>query len=176
MPTNEPKNRRNKTDYGMKYPYNKVTVTESGHEIHIDDTPGKERIRISHKDGTFVEVSAGGKMISHVVGNEQKYNKSGVTETVDHNKDSKVEGHSRNLTGGGSHGENTGDGGAVYGGHFTIVVGGSAKIAIAGDAYMGVAGDMNINAGGNMNMKVAGTTTMESGGDTVIKGANVRIN
>jgi len=176
MPTNEPKNRRNKTDYGMQYPYNKVHVTESGHEIHVDDTPGKTRIRVSHKDGSFVEISEGGKMISHIVGNEQKYNKSGVTETVDHNKDSKVEGHSRNLIGGGSHSENTGDGGAVYGGHFTIVVGGSAKIAVAGDVYMGAAGDMNMNVGGNMSMKVAGSTTMESGGDHIIKASKIKMN
>lgn len=54
--------------YGTKYPYNKVTRTQSGHTIEIDDTPNAERIHVHHKSGTYVEISTDGRMVTKVVG------------------------------------------------------------------------------------------------------------
>ena len=50
------------------YPYNKVTQTESGHIIEIDDTPGSERIHIYHKSGTYVEIDSNGSMVKRTKG------------------------------------------------------------------------------------------------------------
>lgn len=35
------------------YPYNKATVTRSGHVIEIDDTPEQERLQWSHRTGSY---------------------------------------------------------------------------------------------------------------------------
>jgi hypothetical protein len=43
------------TKYGAVYPYNNVMETESGHLVEYDDTPGKERIHIAHRNGSFTE-------------------------------------------------------------------------------------------------------------------------
>jgi hypothetical protein len=43
------------TKYGSVYPYNNVMETESGHIVEYDDTPGKERIQIAHRNGSFTE-------------------------------------------------------------------------------------------------------------------------
>jgi hypothetical protein len=54
--------------YSAKYPYNQVTETESGHVIELDNTPGKERIHVYHKSGTYIEVDVNGSMVRKVVG------------------------------------------------------------------------------------------------------------
>lgn len=46
-----------------QYPYNKVTVSESGHVVEIDDTPGKERLHVYHKSGSYVEIGASGNIV-----------------------------------------------------------------------------------------------------------------
>ena len=43
------------TQYAAVYPYNNVMETESGHIVEYDDTPGKERIHIAHRNGSFTE-------------------------------------------------------------------------------------------------------------------------
>jgi len=55
--------------YAAKYPYNNVTVTQSGHVVELDDTPSAERIRIYHKSGTYTEVNSQGQSVSKIVGN-----------------------------------------------------------------------------------------------------------
>lgn len=176
MSDSDKPNRVNKTSFKSKYPYNKVMITESGHEIHFDDTVGAERIRIAHKSGTYTEISANGKMVSYVVGHAQNYHKGGFTMTVDEMGDIKIEGHGRIGIGGGSHLEVTGDADIVVGGHAHTVVGGNMKAAVAGNMYAGVNGDSNMNIAGSLNMKVAGEVDMEAGGDFTIKGKNIHLN
>lgn len=55
------------TEYDAKYPYNKVTETQSGHIIEYDDTPGKERIQHYHKSGTFDEIYPDGKKVQKII-------------------------------------------------------------------------------------------------------------
>lgn len=145
-------NRLNKTEYKTKYPYSQVTVTEAGHEVHFDNTPGAERIRIAHRKGTYAEIGPDGKLTVFAVGNRQEYNKGGVTITVDENSDVKIAGHQRICVGGGSHIEVAGDAAVTVGGDSTSVVGGNMKAAVAGDSYIGTGGTMNMNAGGKLNI------------------------
>lgn len=51
------------TQYNTKYPFNRVIVTECGHVFELDDTAGYERINIYHKDGSFIEMHPGGKVV-----------------------------------------------------------------------------------------------------------------
>lgn len=51
-----------------KYPYNNVTETESGHLFELDDTPGRERVRLNHRTGTFIEMQADGTEVHKIQG------------------------------------------------------------------------------------------------------------
>jgi hypothetical protein len=51
-----------------QYPYNNVTQTESGHSFELDDTPGRERIRLQHRSGTFTETHSDGTQVTKIIG------------------------------------------------------------------------------------------------------------
>jgi len=53
--------------YNAKYPYNHVRETESGHLFEADDTPGSERIKESHRSGTYYEVFPDGSKVEKIV-------------------------------------------------------------------------------------------------------------
>lgn len=55
---------------GTKYPYNKVQVTESGHLMEYDDSPGNERIFIRHHIGSYMHMHNNGDVVSKVVGSQ----------------------------------------------------------------------------------------------------------
>jgi len=56
--------------FGAVYPYNSVRETESGHLFEADDTPGRERIKESHRIGTYYEVYPDGTKVTRVVGDD----------------------------------------------------------------------------------------------------------
>lgn len=104
------------TPYAARYPYNKVTKTERGHVIEIDDTPGKERLHVFHTSGTYVEIDNNGRMVIkgvndrfdvtvqdnnvYVGGNVNLTVKGNVSATVDGNVNMNV-GGSYTLAAGG---------------------------------------------------------------------------
>jgi hypothetical protein len=54
------------TSYDTKYPYNNVMDTESGHLLEFDDTPGAERVHISHRNGSFIEWFPNGTRVEKI--------------------------------------------------------------------------------------------------------------
>lgn len=63
----EPESAAN-TDYQPIYPYNNATLTESGHSFEMDDTPTRERVRLQHRTGTFIEMHPNGDEVHKVYG------------------------------------------------------------------------------------------------------------
>jgi len=63
----EPESAAN-TDYQPVYPYNNITLTESGHSFEMDDTPTRERVRLQHRSGTFIEMHPNGDEVHKVYG------------------------------------------------------------------------------------------------------------
>lgn len=65
----EPESAAN-TDYQPVYPYNNITESESGHSFELDDTPGRERIRIQHgkASNTFIEMHPNGDVVHRIQG------------------------------------------------------------------------------------------------------------
>lgn len=63
----EPESAAN-TDYQPIYPYNNITLTESGHSFELDDTPSRERVRLQHRSGTFIEMHPNGDEVHKVYG------------------------------------------------------------------------------------------------------------
>lgn len=51
------------------YPYNNATKTRSGHSFELDDTKGRERIRLQHRTGTFIEMDPEGNETHKIYGN-----------------------------------------------------------------------------------------------------------
>lgn len=167
--------RYSENPYKAEYPHNQVTVYPSGHEVHFDSTKDNERIRIAHSDGTFWEISKGGKATTVTVGNKEEYNKGGVTITVDHNHDVLISGHQIVRVGGGSHIQVAGDADVSVGGNMTSVVAGNMATAVKGNSYSATQGDSKINVNGNADMKVGGSYSMESGGDASIKAPTINL-
>lgn len=145
--------RHPKSAYDAKYPYNRIEITESGHEIHYDDTPGKERIRISHKSGTYQETTHDGKQVNMVVGNRVDYNKQGLTVTVDKNMDQKVGGSTRTSIHGGSHTEVKGTMSTAVDKDVKSMIGGDSVSAVKGDMVTGVKGKTTMRLGGGIEVK-----------------------
>ena len=63
----EPESAAN-TDYQPIYPYNNIQQTEAGHSFEMDDTPTRERIRLQHRVGTFIEMHPNGDEVHKVYG------------------------------------------------------------------------------------------------------------
>jgi len=57
-----------RSEASPEYPYNNVTQTESGHTFEMDDTPGKERIRLQHRVETFIEMHPDGSEVHKIQG------------------------------------------------------------------------------------------------------------
>ena len=112
------------TKYGSVYPYNNVMETESGHLVEYDDTPGKERIHIAHRNGSFTEWYPDGDRVEKITkdkysivmkddnvyimgdcnitvqGNAQVYVQKNATVKIDGNVDVTVGGNYNERVGG----------------------------------------------------------------------------
>lgn len=111
-----------------EYPYNKVTETESGHIIEMDDTPGSERIHVYHKSGTFVEIDNTGSLVQKVKGSSYTI--------IDKNGKIYIQG--------------TAD--VSVKGSVNVYVEQDASIEVRGNASLAVHQDINARAGGNVNI------------------------
>ncbi len=110
------------------YPYNKVTQTESGHIIEIDDTPGSERLHIYHKSGTYIEIDANGSMV--------KRTKGSLYEIIDRNGKISIAGRAD----------------ISVNGACNIFVGNDANIEVEGDTNITCHNDITAQAGGTFNL------------------------
>lgn len=97
-----------KTPYDSKYPYNQAMASESGHSIEMDDTPGAERLAITHRTGTFSEIHPDGSKVEkivndnvqiivkdnqvYVMGNEQKSTQGNLKLYIKGNVKAQVDG------------------------------------------------------------------------------------
>lgn len=121
------------TQYSATYPMNKVTETESGHVIEVDDTPGKERLHVYHKSGTFIEVHPDGSMVVKTP--------SGFMSFKQQSSDIHVKGDANVTVDGNSNIFTKKDSNIKTGGNFTHNV-------PDGDYTLNVGGKVTISAGG----------------------------
>jgi hypothetical protein len=114
--------------YRAKYPYNKVTQTESGHIIEVDDTPGSERLHIYHRSGTFVEIDSNGSIVKRAKGSSY--------EIIDRNGKIAIAGRAD----------------ISVNGACNIFVGNDANIEVEGDTNLTCHNDITAQAGGTFNL------------------------
>jgi uncharacterized protein YcbK (DUF882 family) len=125
--------------YRAQYPYNKVTQTESGHIIEVDDTPGSERLHIYHKSGTFVEIDANGSVVKRTVGSSY--------EIIDRNGKIAISGRAD----------------ISVNGACNIFVGNDANIEVEGDVNLTCHNDITAQAGGTFNLSAKEEFNITSG-------------
>lgn len=125
--------------YKGEYPYNKVTQTEGGHILEMDDTPGAERIHLYHKSGTFVEIDVNGSVVMKTMGS--KY------EIIDRNGKIAI----------------TGSADISINGACNIFVGNDANIEVEGDTNLICHNDITAQAGGTFNLSAVEEFNISSG-------------
>jgi hypothetical protein len=146
-------NRRHpESTFEAEYPYNQSTITRSGHEIHINDTPDKESLRIAHTKGSYVEIDKDGRTVVNSVGKAYYYMCDGFSTTVDGHYDLKVAGV------------------------MNVNIDGSVSEQTAGNRYLSAGGDHVINVGGTLSKTVISDKYESIGGDetTGVSGAEYR--
>jgi hypothetical protein len=138
----EPESAAN-TDFQPEYPYNHITQTESGHAFEMDDTPGRERVRLNHRNGTFIEMHPNGDQVI-------KIQKDGYTITLgDHNIGIGIE-DGKNAS------------------KLNITVFGDVNLDIRGNKTEKIGGNYEQHIEGNFFQSVVGSTYMVSQGDSTI--------
>jgi hypothetical protein len=140
--------------YNAQYPFNKVTETEKGHILELDDTEGAERIHIYHKSGTFIEVHPDGTVVRKSVG--------GLYEAVMGDGNIHVKG-ACNIT-------VEGDASILTKGESTIKSEKKQIIESDGDIDIKAAGSVNIIGGNGASSVTASSTSV------VVKGQTINLN
>lgn len=124
--------------YKAEYPYNKVTETESGHIIEIDDTVGAERIHVYHKSGTYIEIDPNGSVVRRTKGSSY--------EIIDKNGYISV----------------TGDASVSVKGSVKVYVGGDADIEVEGDVNLKSHNDITMQAAGRVDISATEEINLHS--------------
>jgi len=164
MTSNTQSQRVPDTTYNTKYPYNQVMLTEGGHLIEIDNTPGAERIRIGHKSGSYTEMNSDGSVVTVHAGHHSEYAKGGKTITADQNIDTKAGGGSRSTQSGDTYNETNGDQNTVHNGDKIEATIGSVTHMVKGDVNELTQGHHTTKVNGDSNHQTMGASTIKSTG------------
>lgn len=133
-----------KTPYAAVYPKNHVYESESGHIQEFDDTPGKERVHLYHKSGTFEEIHPNGTQVQKI--------KKDSYEIILGDKYIHIKGDC-NLT---------------IDSDSNILIKGDVKLKIEGDVTEEIDGDVNRTISGNLTETIAGNHTKTVSGESAI--------
>lgn len=160
------------SSFAPKYPYNNALETESGHALEFDDTPGKERVHLAHRGGSYFEMDQDGNRLERVqkdhytivMGSDFVYIDGKCSVTVG------------------------GDCNLKVGGNMNIEVGGNYNLSVTGDIrmkskrfYAESTSDMHINSLGvsnitsNKKLSLKGATTAVQGDTVDIPAAQINM-
>ena len=134
-------------------PYNNITQTPSGHMFEMDDTNSRERVRLQHRTGTFIEMHPNGDEVHKVYGD-------GYEITIK-NKNVLIKGHCSVTIEGDSIIDVKGNKVENVQGNYSVVVGGSYNVVATKQINLATTGNFSIGAGPTKN-----------GGDIYLRTAN----
>jgi hypothetical protein len=179
MSGSDPNNRRHpESTFSTEYPYNQATITRSGHEIHVNDAPGNESLKVAHTTGTYVEIEKTGRWVHTVVEKVYNYFKNTFTQTIDSHADIKV-GGTYNFNVDKSYYENVrGKKYVGVGDDLLDEVGGTRMVhtssdkneVVNGEFQSRIKGDVGTDIGGSVVTNIAGTRTEMLNGDWLVTG------
>lgn len=174
--------------YNAQYPYNQVQETESGHVIELDDTPSAERVNITHRTGTFIEMHPDGKRVDKTLNDKHDYvtgdkiervegdtfkiyDKSVTIKTTEGTVTFQLESGSMNMT------LNEGNLNLhLVSGNLNMKIDGDVNENITGNVVRKIGGNLTEKITGNVDRTIEGTNTEVTTGDVTIQGATVNIN
>jgi hypothetical protein len=160
----EPESAANQ-DAQPEYPYNNATVTESGHSFEMDDTPSRERVRLQHRSGTFIEMHPNGDEVHKVYGDGY--------EIIIKNKNVLIKGSCNITIEGNCNMQVLGDFNQSVKGDYNLEVAGRLNHRVLGDISISSDEDVSITAnenfGGAVRIAAADNVTLSS--DLVVSGA-----
>lgn len=138
-----------------EYPYNNATVTDSGHSFELDDTPERERIRLFHRKGTFIEFHPNGDQVVKVVG-----------------KDYEILASDKNISVGGSVN-------MTVKGDYSLKVDGNYNLQVEGDYTQKISGHiqkLNANPSSKDNSLTQGDLVLGATGKVIINADQLVVN
>jgi hypothetical protein len=144
------------------YPFNKVTETESGHIFELDDTPTRERVRLEHRTGTFIEMHPNGDEVHKVYGD-------GYEITIK-DKNILVQGHCSVTIQGDSVVNIEGNKIERIKGDYDLYVEGNYRNICEGRSSMLSKGNMKVGAGASVLGAGTGSLNLYTGNDMVVTG------
>lgn len=160
----EPESAAN-TDYQPIYPYNNATLTEAGHSFELDDTPTRERVRLQHRTGTFIEMHPNGDEVHKVYGD-------GYEITIK-NKNVLIKGTCNITIEGDCNMQVLKDMNVSVKGDYNLEVAGRMNQRVVGDISISSDEDVSITAnenfGGSVRIAAADNVTISS--DLVVAGS-----
>jgi hypothetical protein len=145
--------------YGAKYPYNKVTQSESGHVIEVDDTPNKERLHVYHKSGTYVEVDHTGRTVVKVAGDNFTIVAGEDTVFIDKNQTTKIKGDSK----------------TDVDGKVEMNIDKTLNIKVKGSATIDSDSNINIKSGGNLTATIGGSANIRCDGSLTLSSPDINL-
>lgn len=153
------------TSYLALYPFNKATISESGHSSEMDDTPLRERVDLRHRTGTGIEMNPGGDMNIKTINDANWYITGNFVRSTTGGEIISI-GQGLNL-------QTSGGAGIIA----KVDGGGGIDITVTGgDVKINVTGNVDLNATGNITQKCDGAMTLESTGPMVLKGSTIDLN
>jgi hypothetical protein len=184
MPTSNTNQRHPDSEFEASYPWNQATITRSGHEIHINDTPGNESLRIAHTTGSYVEIEKTGRWIQTITEKCYMYIKGTLTQTVDSHADVKIGGTYTFNCDAGTYEAIAENRTLAVGGDLIDGVGGVRQVHTESDKYESINGQLVSSIKGASNQNIDGDSiTMVNGnkvdvnnGDWSVTGKNVEFN
>ena len=146
------------------YPYNNITQTESGHSYEMDDTPGRERIRLQHRTGTFIEMHPNGDEVHKVYGD-------GYEITIK-DKNILIKGKMNITVEGDAYINVKGDKIEQVDGNYELLVKGNYTQTVEKQTYMASQGDTTLVAGGSIDgsLNIITGDSMTIQGDISVEG------
>jgi hypothetical protein len=126
------------------YPYNHIQQSESGHSIEMDDTPGRERVRLQHRSKTFLEMQPNGDEVHKIYGDGY--------EIIAGAKNVSIKGQCNITIEGGCVVHIKGDSVTHIEGNVQQVVNGNLDQIVKGTTDITSSGDINMISQGNINL------------------------
>jgi hypothetical protein len=124
--------------YNAEYPFNRVIET-TYHSVELDDTPGAERITVSHKSGSYISIDVNGTTVNKSIGDKYEINDT----------------HQHIYVGGKNVVTIVGDSKVLVKGNKIEEIEGDYQQIIHGNHILSVAGQLNLNGSDEVQLRAA---------------------
>jgi hypothetical protein len=160
----EPESAVNETNQPI-YPYYDVKITDGGHLFAMDDTPGRENIRLQHgKSYSFIEMHPNGDQVHKVFGDDY--------EITIKNKNVLIQGRCSVTVMGDCNMEVKGDYNLDVKGDYNLKVAGKYNANVVDDFEVVSQGDVSIQAAGTLgSISLAASDVLQVRSDLNVAGA-----